>query len=55
MSEAGEELNVVQVGKRYVCATCDARVICVKASGGSLRCHGQPMELEAPAQLPATD
>jgi hypothetical protein len=51
---SGQEV-VPQIGKRYGCTVCDARVICVKAGGGRLRCHGLPVELEAPAALPSTD
>jgi hypothetical protein len=47
--------TIPKVGKKYRCRVCDAQVICVKAEGGTLRCHGTPVEAETPAALPATD
>ena len=52
MSEAG---TTPKVGKKYRCETCGGQLICVKAKGGSLRCHGVPVEAETPAALPSTD
>jgi desulfoferrodoxin-like iron-binding protein len=33
-----------QIGKRYRCAKCGAEVIITKGGGGTIMCHGQPME-----------
>ena len=44
-----------QLGKRYVCATCDATVLVTKAGEGTLECHGAPMEIATPKPLPSSD
>jgi hypothetical protein len=44
-----------QIGKRYVCAQCSTQLLVVKPGGGELECHGEPMTIEAPKPLPASD
>jgi len=44
-----------QIGKRYVCAHCSVQLLVVKPGPGSLECHGEPMTIEAPKPLPASD
>lgn len=44
-----------QLGKRYVCAHCEAQLLVVKGGEGSLECHGEPMTIEAPKALPSSD
>lgn len=44
-----------QVGKRYVCAHCDAQLLVVKAGDGALQCHGEEMTVDAPKALPSSD
>ena len=43
------------LGKRYVCAECDAQILVTKAGDGGLECHGQPMTILAPKPLPSSD
>jgi hypothetical protein len=43
------------LGKRYVCAHCEAQLLVVKGGEGSLECHGEPMTIEAPKALPSSD
>jgi hypothetical protein len=43
------------LGKRYVCATCDATVLVTKAGEGALECHGQAMEPATAKPLPSSD
>ncbi|HEY3736179.1 MAG TPA: hypothetical protein VGL26_01935 [Jatrophihabitans sp.] len=44
-----------ELGKRYVCAQCDTQLLVAKAGAGALECHGEPMQIEAPKPLPASD
>jgi hypothetical protein len=44
-----------QIGKRYVCAHCSVQLLVVKPGSGTLECHGEPMTIEAPKPLPASD
>jgi hypothetical protein len=44
-----------ELGKRYVCATCNTQLLVTQAGEGELVCHGEPMTFEAPKQLPASD
>ena len=44
-----------QMGKRYVCARCSVQLLVVKPGTGVLECHGEPMTIEAPKPLPASD
>ena len=44
-----------QMGKRYTCAECEATVLVTKAGEGTLRCHGQPMEIAQAKPLPSSD
>lgn len=43
------------LGKRYVCARCATQLLVVKPGPGTLECHGEPMSVEAPKPLPASD
>jgi Desulfoferrodoxin, N-terminal domain len=44
-----------QMGKRYVCGTCEATVLVTKAGDGALSCHGQAMEIAQAKPLPSSD
>jgi desulfoferrodoxin-like iron-binding protein len=44
-----------QIGKRYVCAHCSTQLLVVKPGSGQLECHGEPMTIEVPKPLPASD
>jgi hypothetical protein len=44
-----------QLGKRYVCAHCATQLLVIKPGSGVLECHGEPMSIEAPKPLPASD
>jgi hypothetical protein len=44
-----------QLGKRYVCEHCSTQLLVTKAGPGELECHGEPMSVEAPKPLPASD
>jgi desulfoferrodoxin-like iron-binding protein len=44
-----------QIGKRYVCAHCSTQLLVVKPGGGQLECHDEPMAIEVPKPLPASD
>lgn len=44
-----------QIGKRYVCGQCETQVLVTKPGTGSLECHGEPMTIEKPKPLPASD
>lgn len=44
-----------QLGKRYVCAHCSTQLLVTKPGPGVLECHGEPMWVEAPKPLPASD
>jgi hypothetical protein len=44
-----------QIGKRYVCRQCATQVLVVKPGDGALECHDEPMSIEAPKPLPASD
>jgi desulfoferrodoxin-like iron-binding protein len=44
-----------QIGKRYVCAHCATQLLVVKPGAGELECHGEPMTIEKPKPLPASD
>ncbi|HEV2370096.1 MAG TPA: hypothetical protein VGR90_09480 [Acidimicrobiales bacterium] len=43
------------LGKRYVCAQCDAQILVTKAGDGALECHGAEMTILAPKPLPSSD
>jgi hypothetical protein len=43
------------LGKRYVCAECEATVLVTKAGEGELVCHGQAMEPATAKPLPSSD
>ena len=43
------------LGKRYVCAECDATVLVTKAGEGELTCPGAPMEQAQAKPLPSSD
>jgi hypothetical protein len=43
------------LGKRYVCARCATQLLVVKPGHGALECHGEPMSVDAPKPLPASD
>jgi hypothetical protein len=44
-----------QLGKRYVCAQCATQLLVVKPGPGLLECHGEPMAIDVPKPLPASD
>jgi hypothetical protein len=44
-----------QLGKRYVCQTCEAQLLVTKQGDGELECHDKPMIIEAPKPLPSSD
>jgi hypothetical protein len=44
-----------QLGKRYVCAHCATQLLVTKQGDGALECHREPMTIEAPKPLPASD
>jgi Desulfoferrodoxin, N-terminal domain len=44
-----------QLGKRYVCQHCATQLLVTKPGEGMLECHGEPMTVEAPKPLPASD
>ena len=44
-----------QLGKRYECAVCGTVLLCTKAGGGEITCHGKSMQVQAPRQLPSAD
>jgi len=44
-----------QLGKRDVCAHCATQLLVTKPGPGVLECHGEPMLVEAPKPLPASD
>jgi hypothetical protein len=46
---------VNQLGKRYVCPHCATQLLVVKPGEGALECHGEPMAVDAPKPLPASD
>jgi desulfoferrodoxin-like iron-binding protein len=43
------------LGKRYQCAECGAEVLVSSAGAGTLLCHGAPMKMAGPRQLPSAD
>ena len=43
------------LGKRYVCAECEATVLVTKAGDGELTCHGAVMEPAQAKPLPSSD
>jgi hypothetical protein len=43
------------LGKRYVCAECEATVLVTKAGDGEVMCHGQAMEVAQAKPLPSSD
>jgi hypothetical protein len=47
--------NSPELGKRYVCQTCQLQVLCLEGGAGILRCHGSVMEQEMPIVLPSAD
>ena len=51
----GGPLMANQLGKRYVCGTCEATVLVTKAGDGTLECHDSPMEIATPKPLPSSD
>jgi hypothetical protein len=44
-----------EIGKRYVCAHCATQLLVAKGGEGTLECHGEPMQIETPKPLPASD
>ena len=58
----GAQLDVVageaagtKLGKRYVDASGDTEVLCIKPGDGVLHCGGAPMVLKEAKPLPASD
>jgi desulfoferrodoxin-like iron-binding protein len=51
----GDATMANQIGKRYVCEHCSTQLLVVKPGGGQLECHGEPMTIEVPKPLPASD
>jgi desulfoferrodoxin-like iron-binding protein len=46
---------MLQLGKRYACASCGTETLVTKPSDGELSCCGQPMELQAPKKTASAD
>jgi desulfoferrodoxin-like iron-binding protein len=46
---------VNQLGKRYTCPVCGQVLLCLSGGSGEFTCHGQPMEVVPPQQLPSGD
>jgi Desulfoferrodoxin, N-terminal domain len=44
-----------QLGKRFMCETCGAEVLCIKAGEGEVVCCAVPMKLLQPKVLPSAD
>jgi len=44
-----------QLGKRYVCRHCATQLLVSKPGDGTLLCHGEQMQIEAPKPLPSSD
>ncbi len=44
-----------QLGKRYVCPTCDTMVLCTKSGDGAVQCCDTSMEIQEPRKLPSSD
>ncbi len=44
-----------QLGKRYVCETCETEVLCNKAGQGALSCCGAEMKLREARSVPSSD
>ena len=44
-----------QLGKRFVCSTCETEVLCTKPGTGNLECCGKEMELKDAKALPSAD
>ena len=44
-----------QLGKRYLCDTCGAEVLCNKPGGGELSCCDHEMKLKEAKPLPSSD
>ena len=44
-----------QLGKRYVCGTCDSMVLCTKTGEGVIQCCDGDMEMQEPRKLPSSD
>ena len=53
MTDAAPGSN--QLGKRYVCDTCESEIMCVKGGAGHFHCHGAPMALKSAKPLPSSD
>jgi hypothetical protein len=43
------------VGKRYVCESCDAELLCTKPGDGMPSCCGAEMGLKEAKALPSSD
>ena len=43
------------LGKRYVCAECEATVLVTTAGDGEVTCHGVAMEIAQAKPLPSSD
>jgi len=44
-----------QLGKRYVCETCQTEVLCNKAGQGGLACCDREMKLKETKPVPSSD
>ena len=44
-----------QLGKRYVCETCNTGVLCTKSGDGEILCCEKIMEIQEPRKLPSSD
>jgi hypothetical protein len=44
-----------QLGKRYLCDSCGAEVLCNKPGGGELSCCDHEMKLKEAKPLPSSD
>jgi len=45
----------LQLGKRYVCETCQTEVLCNKPGQGALSCCDQEMKLKETKPVPSSD
>lgn len=43
------------LGKRYICEVCGTEALCTKTGEGAVECDGQPMALQEPRKVPASD
>ncbi len=44
-----------ELSKRYRCLHCGFQLLCIGPGSGRFTCHGEPMEIMQPKELPASD